>query len=299
MPPKQWGNRPGIRQKLGLAKAKVKGRPKASPLVDHLLGLYAKGKASASEIGDASIAASSSFSAPLADYANIAKAKKSAKAKPKHASRNSSRALHRALKTTKDIVLPPIYFADTPLWDTDQVQQVPQALAYLPIHEVLAALVQRSGPERWTSCAPAQHGFQQELYRWGDRQEVNTRKGQWAIVSLWGDSAPSTVHDSVFLLSFQVLSGDVKQRFWITTFNKSSVCKCGCQGRCTFDSVFSVVAWSVRALIAGVFPKTDHLGNAFPEGSYRGRKAGEKLGIHRGRRSGIIGIGRGSNRPSA
>ena len=145
----------------------------------------------------------------------------------------------------------------------------------------MAALVNVDGDvDRWAACGPEQTGYQADLHKWGNRMGIDTRAEPWAIIALWGDSAPSTKNDSVNLLSFQVLSGTVKKRIWICTFNKSSVCKCGCQGRHTFDDVFSVVAWSVRALISGLYPKHDHLGNEFPKGSYRRRMAGKSLGIH-------------------
>lgn len=270
----------GIRQKLHIVKPKkATTKPQTSPLADRLVDMYRKGKVSARDVGDTSASASSSFQgAPVpTDLAKLAKAQASTTTSSKHQSRNSSRSLMRAHTATTDIVLPPPYIAKTPLWSATQNRSEEQDLAYMPIHEVLEHLAQEDDLDKWTSCSPQQKGFESDLHHWGGRMGVPTRAGHWAIVGLWGDSAPSTKNDSLFLLSFQVLSGIVKQRFWITVFNKTKVCKCGCMGRHTFDMVFQVIAWSIRALIAGVYPKTDHLDHEFPKKSYRGRLAGKRL----------------------
>ena len=81
----------------------------------------------------------------------------------------------------------------------------------------------------------------------------------------------------MYLLSFCLLAGAVRQRFWICALNKSKLCKCGCKGRHTIDSLFAVVAWSVRALIAGEYPARDHLGGKFASHSPRGKLAGKPL----------------------
>ena len=36
-----------------------------------------------------------------------------------------------------------------------------------------------------------------------------------------------------------------------SVFNKSSVGRCGCVGRCRFDVIVSVLVWSCKALLAG------------------------------------------------
>eukprot|EP00974_Lingulodinium_polyedra_P003242 304154-Lingulodinium_polyedra.AAC.1 len=169
--------------------------------------------------------------------------------------------------------------AKTPLWNPDALGAEEQDLAFLPIHEVLGALVQEDAIAKWTDFSEDQTGFQADLHEWGDRVGVNTRRGPWACIGLWGDSAPSVKEESVFLLSFCVLNGSVRQRFWITAFNKSKMCQCGCKGRHTIDAVFAVVAWSVRALIAGKYPATDHLNKEFPKSSARGKLAGKPLPV--------------------
>ena len=76
-----------------------------------------------------------------------------------------------------------------------------------------------------------------------------------------------------------MLSGACRQRFWITCFRRSRICKCGCSGKCTFESVYNVVAWSMRALLLRRWPTRDHLNNKWPVGSWRAEKARQPLRI--------------------
>ena len=269
----------GIRERLGLAKASPKAKPPPAPLAVQLKTLFRQGKVTARDVGDTAAAASSSStgSAPP-DIARLAKAK--AKVGPaKHASRNSSRSLMRTLHQDSHACPQKPYMAKVPMWDPDKIAPVEQDCAFLPLHETLGELVQAADADRWTSFSEDQSGFETELHQWGDRVGADTRKGHWATIGLWGDSAPTVKKDSVFLLSFTFLAGVIRQRFWVTAFNKSKMCQCGCKGRCTIDIVFAVVAWSVRSLITGQYPAHDHLGNTFPRHSMRGKLAGKSLPV--------------------
>ena len=92
-------------------------------------------------------------------------------------------------------------------------------------------------------------------------------------LSLWGDSATFNNRDSLHLLTFTVLSGWCRRRFWICGFNKRLLCQCGCYGRCTYDGIWLVIAWMFRALLAKRHPTRDHLDRPFPAGSHRARAA--------------------------
>ena len=89
-----------------------------------------------------------------------------------------------------------------------------------------------------------------------------------------GDSAPFHTRDSIFLLLFNVLSGNLqKKRFWTCAFPKSMFCNCGCKGRHTFDDVFSVLLFACRAWLSGVWPRLRHCGQAFADSTRPGDKA--------------------------
>ena len=281
MAPKKFGNRLGIRQSLGLVKTdepKPGAKPKAkakSPAVASLVGLYAKGKLSARDVGDVSSAAASPFQpTPPGNLHRLAKAK--AGTNPDKASRNSSRSLMRALAPS--IELPPEYVTSCPQWDKRHTEPRDQELSFLPPHEMLATLTADGNLEKFASFSEEQEGFKHELRSWGDRMGVDTGGGYWLTLGLWGDTAPSTNRDSVMLLSLTVLCGLVRQRFWITTMRKNKMCRCGCQGRHTFEVIFDVVAWSAKALLTGRYPKVDHLGQPFTD-NWRKERAGRPLGV--------------------
>ena len=50
------------------------------------------------------------------------------------------------------------------------------------------------------------------------------------------------------------------ERVPVFAISKMYVCACGCLGRCTWDSVFKVINWSLRALAAGTHPTIDPAG---------------------------------------
>ena len=101
--------------------------------------------------------------------------------------------------------------------------------------------------------------------------------GPWASLALWGDSAPSHKKDQVYLLSWRLLNGSCRKRFWIACFGKRQMCQCGCFGRHTLDTLFKVVAWSFRALLAGIYPAVDHDNQPFAHGTYRAALAGKPM----------------------
>ena len=130
-----------------------------------------------------------------------------------------------------------------------------KAMNFLPIHEVLNHLFDPNEAETWCGISPAQEGFQIDLQEWGRRMGVDTTSGHWAGLGLWVDSAPSFKQDRVFLLTWRLLTGTVRSRYWLCCFfSKKEICQCGCFGRHTLDTIFAVAAWSMRALLAGQYP---------------------------------------------
>ena len=278
------GHQVGIRQQLDLPSPKVKAKVKAkakSALDSGLINLYRKGKLSARDVGDTSAQASSSpqpAAAAAPDILRLSKAK--ANPNPKKASRNSSRALMRAIGT--HITMPPVMIVQAPMWDKRKVEKTDTSLAVMPIHETLAAVCAGDDGGKFAQWSGSQAGYKSELRSWGGRMNVDVSddsNGPWVTLGIWGDGADSTNNDSLQLLSFTVLCGLVRQRFWVTAFNKSKICQCGCKGKCTFAFVFGLVAWSAAALLAGRYPDKDHTGKAFPKSSWRGKITGKPLGV--------------------
>ena len=91
-------------------------------------------------------------------------------------------------------------------------------------------------------------------------------------IALWGDSAEFIHKDSLHLLMFTVMSGLCRRRFWICGFSKRQLCRCGCFGRHTYDSIWVVIAWMFRVLLSQRHPSKDHRNRPFPAGSARAKK---------------------------
>ena len=111
--------------------------------------------------------------------------------------------------------------------------------------------------------------------------EWTQHKGTGRACPFGGDSAPfsAKASDSVFLLTWRLLTGSHRNRYWIFAVNKRRLCACGCFGRHTMDAAFQVVAWSFRALLSGRYPRHDHKGEPFAPSSWRGKVAGQSLRI--------------------
>ena len=271
-----------VRQRLGLTKAPV---AKAKSRMDKFCRtMFGTGRLAAREIGEAAMAAtelatgsSSSSAAPvsspsLARIASAASLEASmGEQVGRHDSRNASRGVMRSFQ--KDSPLPPAYEAEVTVWDPSAMCRTTKKMHFLPMHEVLGHLVEPGNEEQFCSISQAQQGFQTELVKWGRRMGVDTTSGYWAGIGLWGDSAVSFKKDSLFLLTWRLLTGTLRKRFWLVAFSKKEICQCGCHGRHTLSTIFDIAAWSMRALLAGEYPKVDHLGRVFPPTSYRGKLA--------------------------
>jgi hypothetical protein len=271
----------GIRQRLGLntKRAKIcKGRL-SNNLASSLVALYSKGRLSAGDVGDCSAAASSQFSDHSLKRLAKARSKVTRDANPavEKDVKNSSRTLLRSLQA--HAVLHPVYTAKVTQWDRKKLEKTTADMAFLPPHETLGALVQQGQEAEWCSLTGAQQGFQGDLEAWAAKVGVSLLDNFFACLALWGDAAPHTKRDSIYLLLFMVMSGVHRTRFWICAFSKKLTCKCGCFGRCTFNDVFQVISWSMRALMCGQYPACDHEGKLFDATSYRGRLAGKRLPV--------------------
>ena len=147
----------------------------------------------------------------------------------------------------------------------------------LPIHETLDAVAQGS-EEQFCSMGANQQGFQEDLQQWSSRVGIPL-VGFWAALGLWGDSAPHTKFDSLYLMTYTCLSGLFRKRIWVAAFNKRRLCRCGCYGRHTYEPILENIAWSCRSLASGLWPSRDQWGRRWPFGSWRRAKAGTKLAV--------------------
>ena len=121
--------------------------------------------------------------------------------------------------------------------------------------------------------------------------------GDVAVLGLWGDSAPYNTRDSLFLCLWNVLSGLHHLRYWFTAFPKRVMCACGCKGRHTMATVWSVLHMCLMALLTGKSPGHRHDGTAFADSNFandkaRAKRAGKNLRMRGGlMQNGLIGHG--------
>ena len=199
-----------------MAAASSDTAARAARLSSVLRGLHKKGKLSARDVGDV---AANSRQARGSDEGRLA----SARARgviSKHASRNSSRNLMRAFSP----LLHPLYVVKTPMWNENTMTSVACDQAYLPPHEMLGAIIKPGDEAMWTDLGPGRAGINKDLQAWRARTHVrHDDDDKFACLSLWGDAAPHTHRDSIYLLLFSCVSGNVKRRFWITCLNKKNV----------------------------------------------------------------------------
>jgi hypothetical protein len=89
----------------------------------------------------------------------------------------------------------------------------------------------------------------------------------------------SSVPDSLWVFTWAPMqfSIDPRQRRVITVLQKSRACKCGCRGRCSFNAICEVIAWSGEALAAGAHPLQGPCG--MPLTGWRQHVAGRPLSL--------------------
>lgn len=165
-----------------------------------------------------------------------------------------------------------------PMWNQKQSRKVECDMSFLPIHELLEAVIPQGEEDKWCAFGPDQQGFRLTLEDWGAKMGVgHYAMRSFVAIGSWGDSAVFTKRDSVNLLVFAVLGGGCRRRFWVCGINKRRVCQCGCQGRCTFDAILRVIAWMFRALLAKRYPDVGPLGERWAANDWRAAMAGKRL----------------------
>ena len=271
------GTPSGARQQLGIAKPKAKAKAlELSDLGRFFAREYATGRMRATKVGDGAASASSSAGQAAPDIARFAKA-----AAPKRGdvktSKHSARSLQRSLAQVANRTDLRAYTCQLPMWDSGRKCKVLKDASVLPIHEILNAVIPEGAEDEFCSLSSDREGFADSLSTWCKRVKTEIRGLPICCLALWGDSAPMAHRNSLYLLTFKLLSGKERRRYWIFGCTKRDICQCGCKGRCTFQALWQIVAWSFKALAVGKWPLTDHAGNESPEGSWRAKLAGRPL----------------------
>ena len=213
-----------MKKRLGLLNGQDEGPQKASLISDWMKAKYKRAKLSAPDLVEGARAEVGSNSKASIDCLTLARSSSSS---------NSNRAVMRCLG--KDNALPEPYVARVPMWDRKRACKTTGNMAFLPIHGVLDVIVPADKIQEYSSFAPDQTKFEENLQRTCDR--LNVARDGVAALAFWGDFAKyySRSRDSICLLEFRLLTGPCRKRRWICSFSKRVACQCGCSNRCTFD----------------------------------------------------------------
>ena len=186
---------------------------------------------------------------------------------------NAHRDIMRQLNKSTD--RPQVYESDVVFWDARANRQVLQPCDFLLPHEILDHEISKSRINDWVGLG-RNISLQSTFEDWCADVGLNSSDPDLLALGMWGDSAVIGPSESLFVLLVNCLSGICHKRFWVCAFGKKVVCRCGCHGRHTFDSVFRVVRWSLQALLAGERPSVRDDGIPFSESKRIGDHARHK-----------------------
>ena len=179
---------------------------------------------------------------------------------------NAQKAL--LTKLNHHAAAPPLYQAEAPMWDKHTNASVRGFLYFLLPFEVLDCVIPGGCVPEWCHL-PDGSALQARFDNWARKLGI-TDKSNFAKLGVWGDAAPYTKRGSVYLLLFSVLCGTQHMRYWIIVFTKDVTCQCGCYGRHTFETAWSVMNWALQHMLTGIRPAVRHDGVAFQDSSLIG-----------------------------
>ena len=141
-----------------------------------------------------------------------------------------------------------LYYAEVPLWDKDSDELVPQHIPIQLPHESIARELAREpslysvrgkDPKEWDIPLFTQH-------------PVVQRHGKEAVspISLYSDAVVyGSDNDSLYIAYWQSMFD--KRRHVIFAVMKSTLCQCGCRGRCSLEPLWRVVTYSLKVGMQG------------------------------------------------
>ena len=231
----------GYRQQLGVAPPPP-GARSPSVFATHLAALYRDGKLYAQEVAQTAAAGIAGQTRPEADVRRIAGVTASSTRKRRRTgdevrpdTRHASRGLQRALAAGSN--LPQPYMVNVKLWDAVRDECVEEAVAMLLPHELLDCIPDSQVAE-FCDFDSSQEGLRHDFELWSRRVNCDVGARRFAVCGLWGDAAPYSQRDSLYLLVLTVLSGRQRVYWWLVALAKRRICQCGCQGRHTFEDIF-------------------------------------------------------------
>ena len=270
----------GFRQQLGVDDGSP--APGRSELGRYFANLYGEGLLPARHIAEGASASSRDHHGDVAeDVARLASARPTKLRKRgdvcRPDSRHASRGVQRALAHHSR--LPETFRFDCPLWDRVAGVPVTEKVAILLPHQLLDTQIPPGMEYEYCDCSDFQQGLAGELEEWKQSVGFQPDGRPVAALALWGDAAPYSQRDSLYMLVLTILSGEHRKYFWLCGISKRKLCDCGCRGRHTLDCLWQALIWSLNCLIVGRHPTVDHTGAPFPDGSACAKVGGHPLRI--------------------
>ena len=191
--------------------------------------------------------------------------------------RGSARNAHRDMlaRLGRRSKWPKLYTAAVRIWNPKTQMQEVQNVSFLLPHEMLGAIAVLSDLNRFADRARLTNGAHQHV------SEAERSMGPGAPIipiAMWLDATPCNWDrsESVETISMSFPGApDAQVRIPVMVFLKKHFC-----GRDTFDDCLSVVVWSLRCLVAGLYPGVRHDGGEWVTGEQaRGRLAGRQLTV--------------------
>ena len=152
------------------------------------------------------------------------------------------------------------YPLDVPGHGKHDLERGNRTVDTLPLHELLVEDLERDPGCRHTLGQWRRDGMLPDAY-WQHPAVRGARDQPVVPFAIYLDGVPYSQTDSVLgIWAGNLVTG---QRFLFAALRKRACCQCGCRGWCTLHPVFAFVAWSLRALAAGVWPSRRHDGSPF------------------------------------
>jgi len=182
----------------------------------------------------------------------------------------------------QDCRVPELYMAEIPVRGP-KGECTRRLWPFLLPHEFLPQMVETVGLDAATTW-PEELGALRERVGAAARS-LELDVSHLLAVGIHGDGVASTPRQLCNIISYNLANRPGDDRFLFSAIDKRHMCPCGCKGRCSIDAMLSVFVWSMRCLLAGVYPSegprqwTDgqHTFEGLPE--RRAAKGGTPLGV--------------------
>eukprot|EP00959_Pyramimonas_sp_CCMP1952_P249049 5206019-Pyramimonas_sp.AAC.1 len=119
---------------------------------------------------------------------------------------------------------PAVYQAYIPGWDHRRGVKCKILANFMLPHEVLDWMVDGASLDSWCNFEAGQQPLQEAMRLCGEsmRPSRDTLAEKFISIGIWGDSAPYAHRDTLYLLTWRVLSGSVMRhkRHWFCAFPK-------------------------------------------------------------------------------